>query len=313
MISVYFRFKEKIVMSIQVIHLMIPLNSFMRLPAIAILSGIFLITVMMVSGCGSKKKNYIDKVAKEHQNDDPVPNAASMMEASQPVTTREVVYATVNGNKVKGYLAKPENDSISTPGLIVIHEWWGLNDNIEAMTRRLAGEGYVALAVDLYNGKTASRPDGAMKLMRKAMDNQQAGIENVKQAYRFLKDKENVGKTGVIGWCFGGGWSLQTALALPDSIDATAIYYGHLVTDPNELKTLQMPIIGFFGGEDKSISKETINTFKTTLDSMGKQVEIKVYPDANHAFANPSGTRYNAEAASDAWKRTMTFFDKYLK
>ncbi|HKJ32215.1 MAG TPA: dienelactone hydrolase family protein [Balneolales bacterium] len=285
----------------------------MRSSAVIMFISIFLISVLMITGCKSKKNSYTEKVAQEHKNDTPSPNAASLMEASQPVNTEDVVYATVNGKKIKGYYAAPESSDDSLPGMIVIHEWWGLNDNIRAMTRRIAGEGYKALAVDLYNGQTADKPDGAMKLMQKAMDKQQAGIENLKQAFRYLKNDKHAGKTGVIGWCFGGGWSLQTALALPDSIDATAIYYGHLVTDTNKLETLQMPVIGFFGGLDKSISQETINKFKSTLDSLGKQVQIKVYPDANHAFANPSGTRYNAKAASDAWKRTMTFFDKYLK
>ena len=271
--------------------------------------------VLLMTGCGAHKQsdNYADKMMQEHSTDKPIANAESEMAPSIPVTGKSVEYATVDGHKVKGYLAVPENSDGSIPGIIVIHEWWGLNDNIRAMAKRFAGEGYAALAVDLYNGKVADSPDSAYSYMKMSMDHSDANVDNLKQAYQYLNDNVKASKIGVIGWCFGGGWSLRTALAMPDKIDATAIYYGQLVTDPSQLKSLQMPIAAFFGGQDKSISEETIHKFESTLDSLGKSVQVKIYPDANHAFANPSGTRYNPEAAKDAWQKTMAFFNKNLK
>lgn len=271
--------------------------------------------VMMTAGCSSHKKSngYADKMMKEHATDTPVANAESEVTPANPVTAKSVRYASIGGHEIEGYLAMPENKTGSIPGIIVIHEWWGLNDNIRSMAKRFAGEGYAALAVDLYDGKVASTPDSAYALMKESMDHADANIENLKQAYRYLADSVKATKIGVIGWCFGGGWSLRTALALPDKIDATVIYYGQLVTNPEQLKTLQMPVAAFFGGQDKSISKETILKFESTLDSLGKSVQVKIYPDANHAFANPSGTRYDPEAAKDAWKLTLDFFARNLK
>ncbi len=276
---------------------------------------ILIVGVVLTAGCGSRKQSdsYADKMMQEHDTDRPVANAESEIPPSKPVKTKNVNYATVDGQEVKGYLAVPEMEKGSTPGIIVIHEWWGLNDNIRAMARRFAGEGYASLAVDLYDGKVASNPDSAYALMKASMDHSNANIENLKQAYSYLADSVKATKIGVIGWCFGGGWSLRTALAMPDKIDATVIYYGQLVTNPDQLKTLQMPIAAFFGGQDKSISEETIHKFESTLDSLGKSVQVKIYPDANHAFANPSGTRYNPEAAEDAWQRTMRFLNQNLK
>ena len=276
---------------------------------------ILIVGVVLMVGCGARKEsdNYADKMMTEHRSDKPIANAESEMAPNQPVTGKTVEYATINGHKVEGYLAVPKNMQGSIPGIIVIHEWWGLNDNIRAMARRFAGEGYAALAVDLYNGKVADSPDSAFSYMKMSMSHSDANVDNLKQAYQYLSNDAKATKIGVIGWCFGGGWSLRTALAMPDKIDATVIYYGQLVTNPDQLKTLQMPISAFFGGQDKSIPETTIRKFESTLDSLGKSVQVKIYPDANHAFANPSGTRYNPKAAKDAWQKTMTFFNKNLK
>lgn len=277
--------------------------------------GLLILISMLLFACGKKntKKDYVDEMAEQHKNDVPVANAESLKEPQGPVKSERVEYATVDGTKITGYLAHPDAPNDSLPAMIVIHEWWGLNKNIESMADQLAGEGYVALAVDLYNGKSAEKPEQAMELMRNAMNHPENGISNLKQAYSYLHDHFTITKTGVIGWCFGGGWSLRTALAMPDKIDATVIYYGQLVTDAKELKTLKMPIYGFFGGEDPSIPKATIEKFKSTLDSLGGDVQVKIYPDASHAFANPSGTRYNKLAAEDAWNRTLMFLNRNLK
>jgi len=255
-----------------------------------------------------------DRMAKEHENDEPVANGSSAKKPSSPVKDKTVTYATVDGTEVSGYMARPENaDTGALPGLIVIHEWWGLNDNIRHMTRRLAAEGYRALAVDLYRGKAAEAPENARSLMEKANSRKQENIENLKQAYKFLTEQQNAKNVGVIGWCFGGGRSLQTALAMPEQIDATVIYYGHLVTDVKPLKTLQMPILGHFGEEDSAIPPEKVNEFSSALENAGKDATIHIYEGAGHAFANPSGKRYDPDAAEKSWKRTVAFLKKHLR
>jgi carboxymethylenebutenolidase len=149
--------------------------------------------------------------------------------------------------------------------------------------------------------------------MRAAMENVEAVRENLNQAYAYLESEHDAPKIGTIGWCFGGGWSLNTALMLPSEVDATVIYYGRLVTDPEQLKTLEMPILGIFGAEDQGIPLDMVKEFESALQTLNKDAGIHIYEGADHAFANPSGTHYNAEAAADAWGKTLAFFEANLK
>ncbi|MGM0546241.1 MAG: dienelactone hydrolase family protein [Bacteroidota bacterium] len=267
--------------------------------------------MLLVMGCSDNpEEEFIDRMDREHEGDAPVENASKNLNQSAEVSGEEVQYATVNGEEITGYLATSEENT-EAPGVIVIHEWWGLNDNIRMMTDKLAGEGYTALAVDLYNGKVAESPDSAGTYARSVNDEE--ALDNLTQAYGFLSNEQEAENIGVIGWCFGGAWSLQTALAHPDKIDATIIYYGRLVTDAEQLKVLQMPVMGIFGEDDEGIPPEEVNAFEKALNDVGIENDIHIYEDADHAFANPSGTRYNEEAAKDAWQKTVRFLEANLK
>ncbi|NJL82587.1 MAG: dienelactone hydrolase family protein [Chloroflexaceae bacterium] len=248
-----------------------------------------------------------------HFGDRPVSNLFSQAEPRQAVQTSEVQYATVNGKVITGYFAKPKTVTGPLPAVITIHEWWGLNDNIRAATRRLAGEGYQVLAVDLYGAQTAQTPEAARQLLQQVNDNPTPAKDNLRQAYQYLANRQKAPKVGVMGWCFGGAWSLQTALLLPTEIDATVIYYGRLVNDPAQLRTLQMPILGIFGANDQSIPVADVRRFEETLKSLGKTVTIQIYDNAGHAFANPSGDRYVPAAAEAAWSQTTDFLARTLK
>jgi carboxymethylenebutenolidase len=244
-------------------------------------------------------KEYTEAMSREHAQDAPVPAAAGGAPA-QGVTGEPLAYGGFSG-----YVARP--DGAPRAGLIVIHEWWGLNDNIREMARRLAAEGYLALAVDLYGGQSAASPEEARALMSQTMAAPEAAMANLRAAYDWLEANSGNGRVGSIGWCFGGGMTLRTALMLPDALDAAVIYYGHLETDAAKLAPLEMPILGLFGGQDRGIPLESVRAFEAALVAQDKDVEIVVYPEANHAFANPSGTRYDPEAAEDAWRRTLAF------
>jgi carboxymethylenebutenolidase len=176
------------------------------------------------------------------------------------------------------------------------------------MTRRLAGEGYVALAVDLYEGGVAEERGEARRLMQAALARPERILDNLRAAHRFLTQEQGAPRTGSIGWCFGGGWSLQAALALPGELDASVMYYGRVESDPARLAALETPLLGLFGGEDRGIPVEAVRAFERELTALGKPAEIRIYEGADHAFANPSGTRYQPEAAEDAWRRTLEFF-----
>ncbi|MBX2862835.1 MAG: dienelactone hydrolase family protein [Leptolyngbyaceae cyanobacterium MAG.088] len=254
-----------------------------------------------------------DVMAELHKGDAPVASPAAKDVDPDSVVTEDITYGTLDGVPFEGYLVKPVDATEPLPGLIVIQEWWGLNENIRTMTRRLAAEGYTALAVDLYDGQVAETPDDAKMLVQAAIGNSDRLTQNVVAAYNYLTNEQQVPTVGSIGWCFGGSWSLNTALALPADLDAAVIYYGgQISTDPSVLEPLQMPIQGHFGSLDSNPSPETVQAFETALNDLDKSSEIYLYEGANHAFANPSGTRYNAEAADLSWQRTVAFLKQYL-
>ena len=261
----------------------------------------------------SKTVDGLKAISDEHQGDKPTPTPVAMAEPAVPVTAQDVTYATVEGESVTGYLARPENpENGELPAIVAIHEWWGLNDNIKATARRLAGEGYTVLAVDLYGGEVAAEPDKAKELMRSVMDTPGPAQDNLSQAAQFLTDEYSAPAVGSIGWCFGGNWSLRAGLLLPD-LDAIAIYYGQLILAPEALDGIAAPLIGFFGEDDSSISVQDVENFESTLENLGKVSDINLYPGVGHAFANPSGQNYDAAAAEDAWEKTTAFFETYLQ
>ncbi len=208
-----------------------------------------------------------------------------------------------------GYLARPANGT-GYPGVILIHEWWGLNDNIKSMARGLASHGYTVLAVDLYAGQVATTADGARKLMLSFDDD--TGMKNINSATSTLKQNYNVTKIATIGWCFGGSQSLNYALS-GNKVDATVIYYGQPVLDNSKISKITWPVLGFYGEADQSISVEKVRQFKSALDSLGIQNNIYIYPGLGHAFANPSGPNYAPKETGDAWNKTLSFLDKNLK
>ena len=209
----------------------------------------------------------------------------------------------------KAYLSMPEGASGPVPGVVVIHEWWGLNDHVKHWADRLADEGYAALAVDLYGGQAATTRDEAMGLM-KAVDNDQA-IATLKEAHSYLQTEVNAPRTASVGWCFGGGWSLQLTMAEPE-LDGAVIYYGRLVDDPEQLASVNAPILGHFALNDQGIPKEAVQGFHDALKAQEKAVTVHMY-DADHAFANPSGERYDAEDAEKAWGLTRAFLKAQLR
>ena len=199
------------------------------------------------------------------------------------------------------------------PGIIVIHEYWGLNDWVKEQAAKFVDQGYVALAVDLYRGKVATTPDMAHELMRGVPEDR--AKRDLHAAFEFLQSQPNVKKNriGSIGWCMGGGYSLDVALQEP-ALAADSIHYGHLATDPEALTKINAPILGIFGGKDRGITPDDVRKFEEALKKLGKKVEIKIYPDAGHAFENPNNKEgYRADDAADAWKHTLAFFEETLK
>lgn len=275
-------------------------------------------TALFVLACAPGGDEHLDRMAEEHAGDSPVtsplaadPGDDADDDTAPGTTSRTVTYAGLDGNPIEGYLATPEG-SEPEAAVLVIHEWWGLNDNIRSMADKLAAEGWAALAVDLYEGQAADDPGRARELATAARDDAERVRDNLRQAHAYLTETLGAERVGVIGWCFGGGWSLQTALMLGNAIDAAVVYYGRVVTDPAELEPLTAPLLGIFGAEDDGIPVESVQAFRAALDEIGKEATVTIYQGADHAFANPSGTRYDAAAAEDAWAKTVAFFHRHL-
>ena len=199
------------------------------------------------------------------------------------------------------------------PAIIVIHEYWGLNDWVKEQASKLADQGYEALAIDLYRGKVATTPDMAHEIMRGVPEDR--AKRDLHAAFEFLQAQPNVKKSriGAIGWCMGGGYSLDVALQEP-ALAADVINYGHLATDPSALEKINAPILGLFGGQDQGITPDDVHKFEAAMKKMGKKIDIKIYDDAGHAFENPNNKPgYRAGDAADARKRTLDFLATNLK
>lgn len=226
-------------------------------------------------------------------------------ETLQEGVTRSLVNYYPNAT---GYLAYPSNGT-SLPALVMIHEWWGLNQNIKNEAEKLAGQGYAVLAVDLYDGRVATEAEAARTYSTNVRNNPGLAIENLRAAYDHLASLPNVNASRIasLGWCFGGGWSLQLALNSEAPLAATVIYYGTLVTDPETLATIEWPVLGIFGSEDQSIPVDTVRQFEAALDGNEIPNEIHIYEGVGHAFANPSGSNYAKSEAEDAWAKTLDF------
>lgn len=221
-----------------------------------------------------------------------------------------VVVSDVNyAGNARGYLAKPSEEG-TYPGVIMIHEWWGLNENIKDVANKLASQGYVVFAVDLYSGQVFTDPEKAGELASAVRNNPQGAVNNMYEALTYLKNDERVSSVGSLGWCFGGQQSLR--ISLSQDLDATVIYYGNLVTDEESLSMLNGPVLGIFGSEDTSIPVDTVNEFQSTLNALEIQNEIHIYDGVSHAFANPSGNNYAPEETRDAWEKTLEFLEANL-
>ena len=235
----------------------------------------------------------------------------TMKTKSEPIPDGKMVSYKSDGETISGFLITPEGKG-PFPAIIVIQEWWGLNDQIKNKAKELAKEGYVTLAVDLYRGKETTDPDEAHELLRGLPEDR--AIRDLLSAVSYLKTLPNVkkDKIGSIGWCMGGGYSLSLAISSPD-ITACVIYYGRLVTDKNQLEKIKASVIGFFGEEDRGIPPSSVKAFEEDMKSLGKDVSVYNYPGAGHAFANEEKPSYNPKAASDSWEKTLTFFSQKLK
>jgi len=222
----------------------------------------------------------------------------------------EMVEFPFAGGNTRGYLSVPRSGT--GPGVIVIQEWWGLVDHIKDVCDRFAGEGFVALAPDLYHGKTAKSPDEAGKLMMALRIDQ--AEQDLSGAIEYLAtlDSTTSEKVGVVGFCMGGALSLYTATKNPH-VGACVVFYGGHPNVKPDLPNLHAPVLGLYAARDGFVTPDSVHQLESKLKELGKQIEAHIYPGTDHAFFNDTRPEvYNADAADDAWRRTVQFLRKHL-
>lgn len=231
-------------------------------------------------------------------------------------TPKDVTYKSGN-DTVHGIVYTPAGKG-PFPGIVVIHEWWGLNDWVKEQASKLADQGYVTLAIDLYRGKVATTPNEAHEFMGGVPPDRAS--RDLEAAFNFLQSQSNVKKDriGAIGWCMGGGYSLGLALQEPrlaaDVINYGVYDYASLAKDQAAIKKINAPIVGFFGAQDRGIPTDDLRKFWEQMKSQKKVAVFSIYPDAGHAFENPNNKDgYRPKDAEDAWKKTVAFFEATLK
>jgi carboxymethylenebutenolidase len=210
-----------------------------------------------------------------------------------------------------GFLAIPKSTG-KFPGVLVIQEIWGLVENIKDITRRFASEGYVALAVDLYDGKTVAKLEDGRSIREKISEDMM--LRDINAAFEYLKSLPNVKPTqiGSVGYCMGGGLSLKLACENKE-LAAAVVFYGRNLSPIDLVKNIKCPLLGNYAGEDKGITEADVNLLRDTLKKYEKTYDIKIYPGAPHGFFNDTRESYRPEAAKDAWQRVLKFYSKYLQ
>lgn len=238
--------------------------------------------------------------------------ASLVFTATASFAVEEAVTFKSGTENVSAFLARPDGPG-PFPAVIVLHEWWGLDGWIKDQTRALAREGYVALALDLYRGKVTANAEEAHQLMMGTPIDRQT--RDMKAAFTYLTGRKDVVKARIasLGWCMGGRNALTLAVEEP-TLAAAVVYYGALPTDPASIAKIKAPMLGNFGGDDEGPTPAQAKEFEAAAKKAGKTFDLKIYPGAPHAFANPNNPwkGYRKDAAADAWHRTATFLRHYL-
>lgn len=236
--------------------------------------------------------------------------SAQLSFAQSQISTHWVYYMS-GEDTVKAYLALPDGNG-PFPALLVIHEWWGLNDWVKQNADEFARRGYAALAVDLYRGRSTSSSDEAHELMRGLPEDRAA--KDLKSAFAYLQQHFKVSKDniGSIGWCMGGGYSLSAALNI-QSLAAAVVCYGRLVSEEDEIRKISCPLLGIFGENDRGIPSVSAKAFERMAQKLDKNVRVTIYPKVGHGFMNPDNKNgYDEKSAEDAWQKIFAFLDSKL-
>ncbi len=240
----------------------------------------------------------------------PRPEAAEVL--GREVVTETLPYAEQGDQLVYGDFTFPADMVAPIPAVIMIHDRWGLNDSTRQLVRQLAAEGYIVMAIDLFGGGVADTPGAARELEIEVFENPQPAADSIRQAYSFLRDTFGAPAVASVGFGFGGGWSLNAAMLLPDELSASINYYGQVTSDQEKLAVVNVPILGLFAEDDRAIPPRNVFAFEVALEALGKEFEIEVIAGVGRGFADPQADKYDAEQASLAWQQMLSFLQRHM-
>ncbi len=239
-------------------------------------------------------------------------SAALIYHRAHPAIETQWVTYTSGAEEVRAFAVMPQSGGVS-PAIIAIHEWWGVNDWVQQNAKKLAKEGYLVLAIDLYRGEVTADQETAHQLMRGLPEDR--ALRDLQAAFAYLQSRDDVDKSriGSIGWRMGGSYSLQAAVHLPE-LAACVINYGRLVTEAEAIAQIKAPVLGIFGGLDRGIPVKDVRAFEKQAQRSDKNLTIEIYSKSGHGFINENNARaYNAKDAAAAWEKTFAFFAEHLK
>ncbi len=286
-------------------------RTFLRRASVAV-GGMATANLLLAACVPVSREGAVRPVLEATPTGEGVGTPATSKSGEAGLVTEMVEYQGPNGESLSGYVARPEGD-VPHPSVIVVQEWWGLNEHIKDVTRRFAQAGYVALAPDLYHGQVATEPDEARKLVMEL--DMPAAVQEIGSAADFLLGQDYVSgeQVGVLGFCMGGGLALQAALndAGTGRYAVAIPFYGSPLT-PEQAATVQTPILGLYGADDGGIPAADVKAMQDALTKAGVDNSFTIYEGAPHAFFNDTRESYRPEAAADAWEQTLAWLQKYL-
>ncbi|MEO0574468.1 MAG: dienelactone hydrolase family protein [Pseudomonadota bacterium] len=271
---------------------------------------------LLLLGCGdTPKTTEADDNVGTQSATQPEPKPAEPVAEPEALTvaTIEMPYGETDDGLYRGHFAYPEAMVEPLPAVIVIHDWWGLDDATKNVAERLAGQGYMVLAVDLFNGQSAKTPEQAGALSMQLLEQTDAAEDNLRAAHQFLTDAAGAPVVATFGTAMGGYWSFKSSRILPDALAASVMFYGQFDTDQAKLELLNVPLLAIFAGDDASTPKGQIKVLTDITSALDKPVNVHVLPRVKQGFANPDDARFDARAAQTAWELTLSFLAQHLQ
>ena len=245
------------------------------------------------------------------------PSPAPAAPDESPSEPREIIseslpYAEIADGLVYGHFAIPADMIDPLPAVVIVHDWFGLNQTVRSAAERLAGDGFIVLAVDLFSGQTADTVAAARELEVEVVENSRAAEDNLRQAIEFIRISSGAPTIAIVGYGFGGGWALRSALEPRSSLSAAVSFYGQVITDEDRLADSEVPFLGFFSESDRAVPVQNVRDFAASMRGLQKDADVQILADVRRGFVDVSSENYNGARAGEAWRQMVSFLNAQM-